>query len=115
MSDEETLKRKEGIKIMVKKALDLNWRSKLSTEQYTTVNRKVSRKLYDRVPDLRKLNTEETQRWEGIAGREVEKAVAQLGYGQSTNPSTGLGSASERSANAKENRKPETPREGVTA
>lgn len=124
LSDEDTVKRKEAIRIMVKIALDSRWREKLSNEQYTTVNRKVCRKMYEKVPDLNLLSENENARWRKVAGREVESCAVQLGYASAaTNANVGSGSGSTGfatgsgtgNANHTENAKPQKARKGVTA
>lgn len=66
---------------MVKAALGSRYRDKeISKDQYTEINRDVSRKLYDLVNDASALSDHaERERWQTIADAEVRKAVAALG------------------------------------
>lgn len=64
---------------MVSAALRPRYRRKeISRGEYTTINRDISRKLYDRIGDLEALGAEGRARWESIAGDEVERAVTRL-------------------------------------
>ena len=65
---------------MVKLALGSRYRDKeISKEQYTDINRDVSRKLYDLVGDVSGLaGQKEREKWQGIAEDEVKKAIAAL-------------------------------------
>jgi hypothetical protein len=69
---------KENISRIVRGALKPHWHSqKLTAEQYETINREISRKLYEEVktPEI----DEETQKgWERLATQEVARAVASL-------------------------------------
>jgi len=51
---------------------------KISKDEYTTINRDVSRMLYDKIGDLEALDVEGKARWEKVAGEEVNKAVLAL-------------------------------------
>lgn len=69
---------KESINKMVKKALGPHWKSqKMSTEQYSDINRDVSRKLYELVAD-KNISDGDRSSWERIATSEVSKAVQSL-------------------------------------
>ena len=50
----------------------------INTDEYTTINRQISRRLYDRIAQGGGLQVEERERWKGIAAREVEEAVKAL-------------------------------------
>ena len=65
---------------MVKLALGSRYRDKeISKDQYTDINRDVSRKLYDLVGDVAALTDQaEREKWQGIADDEVKKAIAAL-------------------------------------
>ncbi|KAI8677105.1 hypothetical protein LRP88_09871 [Fusarium phalaenopsidis] len=64
---------------IVKGALRPHWRSqKLTTEQYSTINRDISRKLYDEVKGAASLNDDARRQWEKRATKEVAQAVAEL-------------------------------------
>ncbi|KAL1839281.1 hypothetical protein VTJ49DRAFT_1681 [Mycothermus thermophilus] len=73
-----TREMKENISRIVRGALKPHWHSqKLTAEQYETINRDISRKLYEEVkaPEI----DEETQKgWERLATQEVARAVASL-------------------------------------
>ena len=74
-----THEEKKSINDIVKVALRPHWRSqKLTTEQYETINRAVSRKLYDEVKDAAELDDESRRVWEKRATQEVARAVAEL-------------------------------------
>ncbi len=74
-----THEEKKSINDIVKVALRPHWRSqKLTTEQYETINRAVSRKLYDEVKDAAALDDESRRVWEKRATQEVARAVAEL-------------------------------------
>ena len=68
---------------MVKEALARPWaKNQVSKDEYTDINRTVSRMLYDRIGDLNSLQDPERRReWEGLARVEVEKAVRELEAG----------------------------------
>ena len=51
---------------------------KISKDEYTTINRDVSRMLYDKIGDFEALDLEGRARWEKVAGEEVNKAVIAL-------------------------------------
>ncbi|KAK5990179.1 PHD and RING finger domain-containing protein [Cladobotryum mycophilum] len=75
MSQEE----KKSINDIVKNALRPHWRAqKLTTEQYATINRDISRKLYDEVKDASLLNDKSRRTWEKRATQEVAQAVSEL-------------------------------------
>ncbi|KAM0562282.1 hypothetical protein ACHAPJ_002730 [Fusarium lateritium] len=70
---------KISINEIVKGALRPHWRSrKLTTEQYSVINRDISRKLYDEVKGAASLNDEARRQWENRATKEVAQAVAEL-------------------------------------
>ncbi len=69
---------KENVSGIVKDALKPHWKSgQITSDQYATINRDVSRKLYDEVSDAA-LNDDIRHRCEMIATTEVAKAVADL-------------------------------------
>ena len=54
-------------------------REELSKEQYTDINRDVSRLLYERIGDATALeNQRERKRWQDLASLEVQSAVKAL-------------------------------------
>lgn len=69
---------KENVSGMVKNALKPHWKSgHITSDQYATINRDVSRKLYEEVSDG-PLNDDTRHRCEKIATTEVAKAVADI-------------------------------------
>lgn len=74
---------KESISRVVRNALKPHWdvdRSKrtLSSDQYATINRKVSHRIYEEVLDPSAVDDEARRAWERIATKEVARAVAEL-------------------------------------
>ena len=70
---------KKNINEFVKTALRPHWRAqKLTTEQYATINRDISRKLYDEVKSAAALDEESRRAWERRATQEVAQAVSEL-------------------------------------
>ena len=69
---------------MVKDALARPWgKHRVSKEEYTDINRTVSRMLYDMIGDLDSLQDAGKRReWEGLEREEVEKAVKALEEGR---------------------------------
>ena len=76
---------KQEVQRMVKIALGTRYRDKeISKDQYTDVNRDVSRRLYELVGDASALSDQaERERWQGVADEEVQKAVAALSVANS--------------------------------
>ncbi|KAH6849974.1 hypothetical protein B0I37DRAFT_101791 [Chaetomium sp. MPI-CAGE-AT-0009] len=69
---------KENISKIVRGALKPHWHSKqLTAEQYETINRDISRKIYDEVKNP-EINEDMQQSWERLATQEVARAVASL-------------------------------------
>ena len=50
----------------------------ISKDEYTVINRDISRMLYDQVGDFDSLSIDDKVRWERVAGEEVNKAVVAL-------------------------------------
>lgn len=74
-----TQEEKKNINDIVKTALRPHWRAqKLTTEQYATINRDISRKLYDEVKGPSALADEARRGWEQRATQEVAQAIAGL-------------------------------------
>ncbi|KAG5927570.1 hypothetical protein E4U42_002077 [Claviceps africana] len=70
---------KKSINDIVKVALQPHWKArKLTNEQYATINRDISRKLYDEVKDASLLDEQSRRTWEKRATQEVAQAVAGL-------------------------------------
>lgn len=68
---------KEELQRMVKLALGTRYRDKeITKDQYTDINKNVSRKLYDLVQDASALaGKEQRERWQAVADEEVQKAI----------------------------------------
>jgi hypothetical protein len=59
-------------------ALKPHWHAQeLTSEQYSNINRDVSRKLYEEMRDPASLDEEARKSWENIAAKEVARAVAE--------------------------------------
>lgn len=71
---------KEELQRMVKLALGTRYRDKeITKDQYTDINKNVSRKLYDLVQDASALaGKEQRERWQNVADEEVRKAVGAI-------------------------------------
>lgn len=65
---------------MVKLSLGPRYRDKeITKEQYTDINRDVSRKLYDLVGNASALtDSEEREKWQNVANDEVQTAIEAL-------------------------------------
>ena len=50
----------------------------ISKDEYTAINRDISRKLYEKIGDFEALDIDGKARWERVAGEEVQKAVGAL-------------------------------------
>lgn len=71
---------KEVISSIVRAALSPHWHSnKMTSEQYASINREISRKLYEQVRDPSEVGDDTRQTWEKLATSEVARAVATLG------------------------------------
>ncbi|MCJ1480706.1 hypothetical protein MMC06_000861 [Schaereria dolodes] len=74
-----SLSAKSDVQKMVKDALRPHYHSNnVSKDQYTNINRSVSRMLYDKVGDSGNLNSDAKETWERMASEEVAKAVRLL-------------------------------------
>lgn len=70
---------KKSINAIVKSALRPHWRAqKLTTEQYASINRAISRQLYEEVKDASALDEANRRRWEQRADQAVAKAMSDL-------------------------------------
>ena len=70
---------KSHVQKLVSSALKPYYRNKtISKDEYTTINRDISRRLYDQIGDFEALDVEGRGRWEKIACDEVEIAVAAM-------------------------------------
>ncbi|KAL9042031.1 MAG: hypothetical protein Q9180_000885 [Flavoplaca navasiana] len=77
-----SLTAKEGVAKMVSSALKPHYhRSEISKDQYTDINRNVSRMLYEKVGVEENLNDNARESWEKVASEEVAKAVECLKSG----------------------------------
>ncbi len=50
----------------------------ISKDQYTVINRDISRMLYDQIGEFDSLGIDDKVKWEKVAGEEVNKAVVAL-------------------------------------
>lgn len=74
-----SLSAKSAIQKMVSAALKPYYKSNaISKDQYTEINRNVSRMLYDKVGDAENTNGDAREVWERLADDEVSKAVVYL-------------------------------------
>ena len=70
---------KENISNIVRSALKPHWKSsQLTADQYATINRDVSRKLYEEVTDPSSADEDAKSMWERKAAKEVARAVEEL-------------------------------------
>jgi len=74
-----TQEEKKSINDIVKSALRPHWHAqRLNTDQYASINRDVSRKLYEEVRDANSLDEDTRRMWESKASSEVERALVKL-------------------------------------
>ncbi|KAM0263504.1 hypothetical protein ACHAQJ_001122 [Trichoderma viride] len=75
-----TTEEKKNVNDIVRNALRPHWRAqKLTVEQYATINRDISRKLYDEVKDASSLDDESRRQiWEKRVTQEVARAISEL-------------------------------------
>lgn len=74
-----SLSAKSDIQKMVSAALKPHYKSNaVSKDQFTDINRNISRMLYDRVGDTGNINGDARETWERLASDEVAKAVEAL-------------------------------------
>ncbi|KAK0753237.1 hypothetical protein B0T18DRAFT_9747 [Schizothecium vesticola] len=70
---------KESISSIVRSALKPHWKSnQLTAEQFSTINRDISRKIYEQVQDPAFVGNDLRQSWESLASKEVARAMADL-------------------------------------
>ncbi|KAI9864104.1 MAG: PHD and RING finger domain-containing protein 1 [Trichoglossum hirsutum] len=75
----KTLSAKSDIERIVRAALNPFWHNNhISKEQFVSVNRNVSRMLYDKIADVTALDDKEKGKWEKLAAEEVRNAVEAL-------------------------------------
>ena len=71
-----SLSAKLDVQKMVSAALKPHYKSNaVSKDQYTDINRNISRMLYDKVGDTGNINGDAKETWERLACDEVPKAV----------------------------------------
>ncbi|KAJ9605756.1 hypothetical protein H2200_009605 [Cladophialophora chaetospira] len=74
-----SLTAKEDVQKLVSTALKPHYHDQTITkDEYTTINRDVSRMLYDKIGDFETLDVDGRAKWEKVAGDEVTKAVNAL-------------------------------------
>lgn len=74
-----SLSAKSELQSMVTAALKPHYKSnEITNDQYTAINRNISRMLYDKVGEDGKVNGEDRENWEQLASDEVTKAVQAL-------------------------------------
>ncbi|KAI9780051.1 MAG: PHD and RING finger domain-containing protein 1 [Geoglossum umbratile] len=75
----KSLSAKSDIERVVRAALNPYWQSNnISKEQFSNVNKSVSRMLYDKIADMTALDDKEKGKWEKLAVEEVRNAVEAL-------------------------------------
>ncbi|EXJ61556.1 hypothetical protein A1O7_01984 [Cladophialophora yegresii CBS 114405] len=74
-----SLTAKEDVQKLVSSALKPHFHDQTITkDEYTSINRDISRMLYDKIGDFEALDVDDRSKWEKIAGDEVNKAVSSL-------------------------------------
>lgn len=74
-----SLMAKSDVQKLVSAALKPHYTDqKISKDEYTIINRDISRMLYDKIGDLERLDVDGKAKWEKVAGEEVNKAVGAL-------------------------------------
>ncbi|EEH44738.1 uncharacterized protein PADG_01027 [Paracoccidioides brasiliensis Pb18] len=70
---------KSDLQRMVSAALKPHYRSReISKDEYTDINRRISRMMYEKVGAVTTLDADVKSRWSGVASEEVSKAIANL-------------------------------------
>ncbi|PGH36029.1 hypothetical protein GX50_01199 [[Emmonsia] crescens] len=70
---------KSDLQKMVSAALKPHYRSRgVSKDEYTDINRRISRMLYDKAGTTAALDAEAKTRWQAVAKEEVNRAIAKL-------------------------------------
>ncbi|KAK5197670.1 hypothetical protein LTR47_008558 [Exophiala xenobiotica] len=73
------LSAKEDVQKLVATALKPHYLDQIITkDEYTIINRDISRMLYDKIGDFEALDVDGRAKWEKVAGDEVQKAVSAL-------------------------------------
>lgn len=74
-----SLSAKEDVQKLVATALKPHYNDQTITkDEYTIINRDISRMLYDRIGDFETMDVDGRAKWEKVAGDEVSKAVSAL-------------------------------------
>jgi len=74
-----SLSAKSDIQKLVSAALKpLYTDATITKDEYTIINRDVSRMLYERIGDFNTLEDDQRSKWEKVAGEEVGRAVVAL-------------------------------------
>ena len=74
-----SLSAKADVQKLVATALKPHYNDQtISKDEYTNINRDISRMLYDQIGDFEALDVEGKAKWEKVAGDEVSKAVSAL-------------------------------------
>lgn len=74
-----SLSAKEDVQRLVATALKPHYiEQTITKDEYTTINRDISRMLYDKIGDFEALDVDGRAKWEKVAGDEVNKAVNAL-------------------------------------
>ena len=74
-----SLSAKSDVQKLVSAALKPHYTDQtINKDQYTVINRDISRMLYDRIGDFEALDITDREKWEKVAGDEVGKAIGAL-------------------------------------
>jgi len=74
-----SLSAKSDVQKLVSAALKPHYNDQTITkDEYTAINRDISRMLYDKIGDFDTLDVDDKAKWEKVAGEEVNKAVGAL-------------------------------------
>ena len=74
-----SLSAKSDVQKLVSAALKPHYTDqKISRDQYTAINKNISRMLYDKIGDFEMLDDTDRSRWEKVAGDEVQKALGAM-------------------------------------
>ena len=74
-----SLSAKSDVQKLVSAALKPHYtEQKISKDQYTAINKNISRMLYEKIGNLEMLDDTDRSRWEKVAGDEVQKALGAM-------------------------------------
>ena len=74
-----SLSHKQDVQKLVSAALKPHYNDQvIDKDQYTNINRDVSRMLYDKIGDFETLGVDGKAKWEKVAGEEVDRAINAL-------------------------------------